>query len=114
MAKSAVERYEQVLSQDPTSSLFVELAKALIEKADYPRAIDTCRNGLTHHPSSVIGRVLWGKALIHLGKPAEAMEQFDQAIGIDRDNPYAYNLISEVLLRRGLYRSALPILKKAS
>ncbi|MFY1824373.1 tetratricopeptide repeat protein [Myxococcus fulvus] len=113
MAKSMVERYEQLLRQDPTSSVFVELAKALLEKGDAPRAIEVCEQGVSHHPSSTVGRVLWGKALIQLGRPAEAMEQFDRAIAIEKDNPYAYNLIGEVLLQRGLYRSALPILRKA-
>lgn len=113
MAKSMVERYEQVLAQDPASTVFVELAKALIEKGDHPRAIQVCEQGLQHHPDSVVGRVLWGKALIHQGKPAQAMGQFDAAIEIDRENPHAYNLIGEVLLHKGLYRSALPILKKA-
>ncbi|WP_426750014.1 tetratricopeptide repeat protein [Myxococcus sp. Y35] len=113
MAKSMVERYEQLLRQDPTSSVFVELAKALLEKGDAARAIEVCGQGISHHPTSIVGRVLWGKALIQQGRPAEAMEQFDQAISIEKDNPYAYNLIGEVLLQRGLYRSALPILRKA-
>lgn len=114
MSKSLVERYEQVLAQDPASTVFVELAKALIERGDHPQAIDVCKGGLQHHPSSVVGRVLWGKALINLGKPSEAMAQFDLAMSIDRENPHAYNLIGEALLHKGLYRSALPILKKAS
>ncbi len=113
MTKPMLERYEQILSQDPTSTVFVELAKALLEKGEHQRAIEICKGGLSHHRDSVIGRVLWGKALINLGRPAEAMEQFDQAIAIDRDNPHAYNLIGEVLLHKGLYRSALPLLKKA-
>lgn len=113
MAKSLVERYEQLLSQDPASSVFVELAKALIAKGEHARAISVCEQGISHHPNSVTGRVLWGKALIHMGRPAEAMAQFDQAVSIDKENPHAYNLISEVLLQKGLYRSALPILRKA-
>ncbi|MHB8874762.1 MAG: tetratricopeptide repeat protein, partial [Myxococcaceae bacterium] len=113
MSKPIVEKYEQILAQDPASTVFVELAKALIEKGEHARAIDVCKTGLGHHKESVVGRVLWGKALINLGKPAEAMEQFDQATTIDRDNPHAYNLIGEVLLHKGLYRSALPLLKKA-
>ncbi|NVJ08402.1 tetratricopeptide repeat protein [Myxococcus sp. AM001] len=113
MAKSMVERYEQLLRQDPTSSVFVELAKALLEKGDAVRAIEVCGQGISHHPASVVGRVLWGKALIQQGRPAEAMDQFEQAISIEKDNPYAYNLIGEVLLQHRLYRSALPILRKA-
>lgn len=114
MAKSMVERYEQLLLQDPTSAVFVELAKALLEKSEHARAIEVCQKGLGHHPQSVIGRVLWGKALLHQGKPAEAMEQFDQAIAVDKENAHAYNLIGEVLVQRGLFRSALPILRKAA
>ncbi|HYO58304.1 tetratricopeptide repeat protein [Archangium sp.] len=113
MAKSLVERYEQLLAQDPASSVFVELAKALVAKGEHARAIAVCEQGISHHPNSVTGRVLWGKALILMGRPAEAMAQFDQAVSIDKENPHAYNLIAEVLLQRGLYRSALPILRKA-
>jgi cellulose synthase operon protein C len=113
MPKSSVERYEQLLAQDPASSVFVELAKALIAQGELARAIEVCERGIQHHPSSIKGRVLWGKALIFQGKPSEALAQFDQAIAIERDNPYAYTLIAEVLLQKGLYRSALPILRKA-
>lgn len=113
MAKSLVEKYEQILTQDPASTVFVEFAKVLLERGDTARAIEVCQTGLSHHADSVVGRVLWGKALIDLGRPAEAMEQFDRAIAIDRDNPHAYNLIGEVLLQKGLYRSALPLLRKA-
>jgi cellulose synthase operon protein C len=114
MAKSMVERYEQLLAQDPSSAVFVELAKALLEKGDIPRAISTCEQGVVHHPQSIIGRVLWGKALLQQGRPAQAMEQFDQAVAIDKENPHAYNLIGELLVQRGLFRSALPILRKAA
>lgn len=114
MAKSMVERYEQLLLQDPTSAVFVELAKVLLEKGEHARAIEVCQQGLGHHAQSVIGRVLWGKALLHLGKPAQAMEQFDHAIAVDKENAHAYNLIGEVLVQRGLFRSALPILRKAA
>ncbi|MBS1149663.1 MAG: hypothetical protein H6Q89_1361, partial [Myxococcaceae bacterium] len=114
MSRSVVEKYSQILAQDPASTAFVELAKAFIDKGDHSRAIEICQQGLGHHPKSVVGRVMWGKALINLGKASEAMNQFDLAVNIDRDNAQAYNLIGEVLLRKGLYRSALPILRKAA
>ncbi len=114
MSKSMVEKYEQMLAQDPASTVFVELARAYLDKGENEKAIEVCKSGCEHHPSSVVGRVLWGKGLIASGKAAEAMKQFDAAVNIDKDNPHAYNLISEVLLRKGLYRSALPILRKAA
>ncbi len=113
MSKSFVEKYEQMLIEDPASTVFVELARALLDRGDHERAMKVCEAGLAHHPQSVVGRVLWGKALINGGRAAEAMQQFDLAIAVEKDNPHAYNLISEVLLRKGLYRSALPLLRKA-
>lgn len=113
MAKGLVEKYQQILESDPGSLVFVELAKALLDTGKAKAAAEICAKGLEHHPDSVVGRVLWGKALINCGRPAEAMDQFDKAVAIDRENPSAYNLIGEVLLHKGLFRSAVPILKKA-
>ncbi len=114
MSKPMLEKYEQMLAQDPTSTVFVELARAYLDRGDNALAIQTCQQGVGHHPNSVVGRVLWGKALINTGKAADAMKQFDLAVNIDRENPHAYNLIGEALLRKGLYRSALPILRRAA
>lgn len=114
MSKPMLEKYEQMLAADPASTVFVELARAYLDRGDNDRAIQTCQQGVTHHPNSVVGRVLWGKALINTGKAADAMKQFDLAVNIDRENPHAYNLIGEALLRKGLYRSALPILRRAA
>lgn len=113
MPESLVERYEQLLATDPASTLFVELARVLVEQGENARAAEVCQQGLVHHPESIHGYVLWGKALIGLGRPAEAMEQFDRAVAVDRGDPLAYHLISEVLVSKGLYRSALPLLRKA-
>lgn len=111
--QAAIERYAQLMAEDPASPVFVEYARALVEASEFERAVQVCEAGLGHHPQSVVGRVVWGKALLHLGRPAEAMEQFDAAISGDKDNVQTYNLISEVLLRKGLYRSAVPLLRKA-
>ncbi|MFZ5441521.1 MAG: tetratricopeptide repeat protein [Myxococcota bacterium] len=114
MSKPMIEKYEQMLAQDPSSTVFVELARAYLDRGDNEKAIVVCQQGVGHHPGSIVGRVLWGKALINAGKAADAMKQFDLAVNIDRENPHAYNLIGEALLRKGLYRSALPILRKAA
>jgi cellulose synthase operon protein C len=114
MSKSLVAKYEQILEFDPASTAFVELARAYLEQGDNDKAAEVCARGCALHARSVVGRVLWGKALINVGRAAEAMKQFDAAVNIDKTNPYAYNLIAETLLKKGLYRSALPILKKAA
>src|SRR6266568_1317630 len=114
MASSIVEKYEQILSADPRSRIFVELAKALVERGEYARAIEVCRRGLEFHPSSILGRVIWGKALLESGDAKEAMDQFEIAIGLEPASPYAFNQVGEALLAKGLHREALPVLARAA
>lgn len=111
---SIVEKYEQILSADPRSRIFVELAKALLERGEPRRAIDVCQQGLEHHPSSILGRVIWGRALLDTGDLKGAMDQFEIGIAVDPGNPYAYNLIGEALLAKERFREALPVLLRAA
>ncbi|BDG02760.1 tetratricopeptide repeat protein [Anaeromyxobacter oryzae] len=110
---SILEKYEQILAADPRSRIFVELAKALLERGEPTRAIDVCRQGLEHHPTSILGRVIWGRALLESADPGGATAQFDAAFALDPGSPYAYNLVAEALLAKGLHREALPVLRKA-
>lgn len=114
VAPSLVEKYEQILAADPRSRVFVELARALVERGDHARAVEVCRLGLEHHPSSILGRVTWGRALLLAGDARAAHDQFEIAIGIDPANPYAYNLVGDALVRGGLFREALPVLTRAA
>ena len=113
MAPPSIEDYEKLFAADPGSEVAVDLAAALIHQRKYDNAIEVCSRALERQANSIPLYVLWGKALIGLHRAAAAMEQFEKAIAIDRQNPYAYRLICDALLRKGLYRSALPILRKA-
>uniref|UniRef100_UPI001F56A3F9 tetratricopeptide repeat protein n=1 Tax=Anaeromyxobacter terrae TaxID=2925406 RepID=UPI001F56A3F9 len=113
MPPSIVEKYEQILAADPRSRIFVELAKALVERGDAARAAEVCRRGLEHHPSSILGRVVWGRALLETGEPAGALAQFEAAVAVDPASPYAFNLVGEALLARKLHAEALPYLERA-
>ncbi len=113
MALPLVEKYQQILAADPRSLIFVELARALLERGDPRRAMEVCRAGLEHHPKSIVGRITWGRALLQAGDVKGAHDQFDVAIGIDPGTPYAYNLVGDVLVAAGLFRDALPVLARA-
>jgi predicted Zn-dependent protease len=114
MPPSIVEKYEQIFAADPRSRIFVELAKALLERGDAARAVDVCRQGLEHHPSSILGRVVWGRALLEGGDAKGSMDQFEIAIALDPASPYAYNLVAEALLAKGMHREALPVVARAA
>ena len=113
MASSIVDKYEQIIAADPRSRIFVELAKALVERGDHARAVEVCQRGLEHHPSSILGRVVWGRALLESGDPRGAMDQFEIAIALDPASPYAYNHVGEALFKKGLFKEALPVLARA-
>ncbi len=111
---SIVEKYEQILTADPRSRIFVELAKVLVDRGECARAVEVCRRGLEHHPSSILGRVTWGRALLESGDAKGAMDQFEIAIALEPASPYAYNHVGEALIAKGLHREALPVLARAS
>src|SRR5512146_2362399 len=114
MAPSIVEQYERILRADPTSRVFVELARALLERGDAARAATLCERGIVHHPDSVLGRVVWGKALLALGRTDEGTRRFEEAVATDPSNPYGYDLVGEVLARNGLRQSALAMLQSGA
>ncbi|HEU4385288.1 MAG TPA: tetratricopeptide repeat protein [Anaeromyxobacteraceae bacterium] len=113
MAPSLVEKYEIILAADPKSRVFVELAKALLERGDHGRAAQVCRRGLEHHPTSVQGRVLLGRALISGGDERAGLIELESAAAVEPRNPYGWNLAAEVLVEKGLHGRAVGILEKA-
>lgn len=113
MAKSLVEKFEQILAADPASMVFVELAKSLLDQGDVDRAAGVCREGVNHHPNSILGRVLLGRALIESAQPEEGQLEFDRALAIDPENPYGYNLVAESLMKARLFEQAKPVLQRA-
>ena len=111
---SLIEKYQRILQADPRSRIFVELARQLFDAGAPERAAEVCARGLEHHPSSVQGRVIWGKALLALGRTDEALARFQEAIDADPDNPYGYDLVGEVLVGAGLSGRARPLLEKGA
>lgn len=113
MPSSLVEKYEIILAADPKSRVFVELARALLERGEHGRAAQVCRKGLEHHPGSVQGRVLLGRALLAGGDAQAALIELESAAAIEPRNPYGWNLAAEVLVEKGLAGRALGMLEKA-
>src|SRR5512140_1598472 len=110
---SIVEKYEQILAADPKSRIFVELARALLEKGEAARAVQICERGLEHHPNSILARVIWGRGLLELGELKGALDQFDIGIAIEPANPNAFILAGGVLHAKGDRREVILILERA-
>ncbi|MBI5066951.1 MAG: tetratricopeptide repeat protein [Deltaproteobacteria bacterium] len=94
---SPVEKYELILSADPRSRIFVELGRALIERGDHPRAVEVLRGGLVHHTDSVQARVLLGRALLSMQRPAEAVDPLAQALALTPGDPRIQLLLDQAM-----------------
>lgn len=94
---SPVEKYELILSADPRSRIFVELGRALIERGDHVRAVEVLRGGIAHHTDSVQARVLLGRALLSMHRPAEAVDPLAQALALTPGDPRIQLLLDQAV-----------------
>ena len=113
MTSPTLENFREQFAADPHSQLFREYAAACIAEGDFAGAVEICQLSLQYHPHSIVGYLLWGKALVESNDPAAAMQPFDAAIDLDKANPTTFIFIAQTLLAKGLYRSTLPMLRKA-
>lgn len=107
MSGTLVDQYQRILQADPRSLVFVSLAKELIAGGDPARAADVCRHGLEHHPRSIQGRVMLGRALLAAGDVAGGLAVLREAAAVEPDNPYGWNLATEAAAAYGFEPRAL-------
>lgn len=99
--ESLLEFSRNVLSQDPSSQLFVPLAEEFCARRLWKEAAETCRRGLIYHPRQFRGRVLLGWALWELGEEQEAEALLVEACKELERNAVIYRILAELAQRRG-------------
>lgn len=78
-----VELYEKAISIAPYNATFyVELAKALADKKDYPRAEEAYRKALALEPRYASAMALYADLLREMGREGEARIYYQQALNI--------------------------------
>jgi len=90
-----------LLSQDPSSQVFVPLAEEFCARKLWKEAVETCRRGLVYHPRQFRGRVLLGWALWELGEVEEAERLLIKAGTELEKNAVIYRILAELAERRG-------------
>lgn len=101
MSDDRVKWYRKILSEDPTSRIFVELAEVLYEQGHYPEAAEVCRKGLTLHPTSKRGRVLLGLALWQQGDAGGAEQELTIVQRDLEKNAPIYKVLAEIHWQKG-------------
>ena len=101
-----LELYQQMMSKDPSSQVFVYLAEALLEHGMYKEAIETCANGLRLRPHDLRARVILGVALLRTGELDRAESELHKAKEMLEINAVTYRALAELYEKKGDSESA--------
>ena len=101
-----LELYQQMMSKDPSSQVFVYLAEALLEHEMYKEAIETCANGLRLRPHDLRARVILGVALLRTGELDRAESELHKAKEMLEINVVTYRALAELYEKKGDSESA--------
>ncbi len=82
-----IQWYEEVMTQDPGSNLFLALARLYVESAAFEKAIQTLRNGLQKNPWHLEAQLLLNDLLHRMDRQAESMEMTSQIGRLLRKHP---------------------------
>ena len=94
-----IERYQIEFERNPRSKVFAALAEAYRKMGLLDAAVDICKQGISHHPSFVSGRVAFAKVLLEKKAFAEALPHLQAAAQLSPDNILAHSLLAETLLQ---------------
>jgi tetratricopeptide (TPR) repeat protein len=101
-----LELYQQMMSKDPSSQIFVYLAEALLEKEMYREAIETCVNGLRLRPHDLRARVILGVSYLRTGEMDRAESELLKAKEMLEINTVTYRALAELYEKKGDSESA--------
>jgi predicted Zn-dependent protease len=91
-----LELYQQMMSKDPSSQIFVYLAEALLEKEMYKEAIETCVNGLRLRPHDLRARVILGLSYLGAGELDRAERELLKAKEMLEINTVTYRALADL------------------
>lgn len=93
--------YQQMMSKDPSSQVFVYLAEALLEREMYDEAIETCINGLRLRPHDLRARVILGLSCLRTGELDRAESELLKAKEMLEINTVIYQALAELYEKKG-------------
>jgi tetratricopeptide (TPR) repeat protein len=101
MSEQDIQRYSQMLEEDPKSRAFAPLAEAYRKTGKLDEAIETAERGLKHHPGYTGGLVVLGRSLYEKNELERASEILQQATKETPDNYMAQKFLGKVLFDKG-------------
>jgi tetratricopeptide (TPR) repeat protein len=104
-----IQWYEEVMTQDPGSKLFLALARLYVEGAELDKAIRTLRNGLQKHPWHLEAQLLLNDLLHRMDRPEEALDIATPIWRVLTDHPVFWLSFADRLEQEGRLTPALAV-----
>jgi tetratricopeptide (TPR) repeat protein len=108
-----LEALTEAFRQNPGSPAFVQLGDALIALGRPRDAVQVGARGLQANAHSIPGRMMVARAFACLHQWKEAQAELLKIVKTDRNHGPGFRLLGEVLMRRGDFERAVPVLQHA-
>jgi len=92
---------ERIVSQDPSSPLYLPVAEAMREQGRVEEAIRLCEERRGRPGEGVGDHVVLGRCYLAAGRLSEARGQFEAAVALDRENVIALKALAGILSHEG-------------
>ena len=110
---SRIEDLRRRVQKDPASIAFAQLAEEYRRAGQFESAIETSRAGLATHPDYLSARVTLGRALLQLGRLAEAREELEIVLQTSPENLAAIRGLAEIHHQQGALPEAIATYERA-
>ncbi len=102
-------KYEKLLSENPSSAVFVFLGEILIKLGEINKATDVLINGLKHNPQNITGKFILGKIFYEKGMTHAAKKEMEEIVQRAPDNAAAGKILVQIYRGERKLDSALDI-----
>ncbi len=97
---------ERIVSQDPSSPLYLPVAERMREQGRVDDAIRLCEERRGRPGHGVGDHVVLGRCYLAAGRLTEARAQFESAVALDRENVVALKALAGILSHEGRHGTA--------
>jgi tetratricopeptide (TPR) repeat protein len=97
---------ERIVSQDPSSPLYLPVAERMREQGRIEEAIRLCEERRSRPGQGVGDRIVLGRCYLAAGRLTEARAQFEAAVQMDRENVVALKALAGILSHEGRHGNA--------
>ena len=91
-----ISKYKEQLAKDPKSRAFVPLADAYRQMGECEEAISIAKEGVSHHPHYVGGKMALARASYEYGDTDVAQELLEAVLRTSPDNLLANRILAEI------------------